>query len=88
MQEYAREFTRLLSWVPFAATDEARKVYLDEKGSRMKIFTSVPAQRLQTLDASIEQTLWDKRRASAISERATVTGQSQDRKRPTLEDGG
>lgn len=76
MQEYTREFTRLLNCVPFAARDEARKVYLDERGSRPKNITLVLAQRLQTLDAPIEQALWVERGATMVSKRATVTGQS------------
>ncbi|XP_020097825.1 uncharacterized protein LOC109716690 [Ananas comosus] len=57
VQEYPHEFTRLLNCVPFVARDEAHKVYLYEGGLRPEILRLVQAQRLRTLDASIEQAL-------------------------------
>nr|CAD1844012.1 unnamed protein product [Ananas comosus var. bracteatus] len=90
VQEYTREFTRLLNCVPFVARDEAHRVYLYEGGLRLEIFRLVQAQRLRTLDASIEQALWVERGDVSIRERAhvQVPGQSQDRKRPVPDDGG
>ncbi|XP_020110876.1 uncharacterized protein LOC109725889 [Ananas comosus] len=61
VQEYIREFTRLLNCVPFVARDEAHRVYLFEQGLRSEIFWLVQAQRLRTLDASMEQALWVER---------------------------
>nr|CAD1825965.1 unnamed protein product [Ananas comosus var. bracteatus] len=55
VQEYIREFTRLLNCVPFVARDKAHRVYLFEQGLRPEIFLLVQAQRLRTLDASLEQ---------------------------------
>nr|CAD1833675.1 unnamed protein product [Ananas comosus var. bracteatus] len=48
----------------------------------------VDVQRLRTLDASIKQALWVERGDVSVRERAQVPGQSQDRKRPVLDDGG
>ena len=55
VQEYVREFTRLLNCVPFVARDEAHRVYMFEQGLRPDIFRLVRAQRSRTLDASISR---------------------------------
>lgn len=55
VQEYTREFIKLLNYAPFIAWDKAHKVYLYERGLRPEIFVLVQAQRLQALNASIEQ---------------------------------
>nr|CAD1833452.1 unnamed protein product [Ananas comosus var. bracteatus] len=88
VQEYTSEFTRLLNCVPFVARDEAHKVYLYEGGLRPEILQLVQAQRLRTLDSSIEQALWVERGEVSVRQRAPVPGQSQDRKRPAPDDGG
>nr|CAD1840703.1 unnamed protein product [Ananas comosus var. bracteatus] len=88
VQEYVREFTRLLNCVPFVARDEAHRVYLFEQGLRPDLFRFVRAQRSRTLDASIEQALWEERGEVSLRERTQAVGQSQDRKRPFPNDGG
>nr|CAD1844113.1 unnamed protein product [Ananas comosus var. bracteatus] len=55
VQEYTREFTRLLNCVPFVARDEAYKVYLFERGLRQEIFVLVQAQRLPFFSALDER---------------------------------
>nr|CAD1823002.1 unnamed protein product [Ananas comosus var. bracteatus] len=68
--------------------DEAHRVYLFEQGLRPDVFRLVRAQRLRTLDASIEQALWVERGEVSLQERTQAVGQSRDQKRPFPDDAG
>ncbi len=87
VQEYLREYTQLLNCVPFAARDELHRVYLFERGLHSEIYTLVQTQRLQTLDASIEQDLWVERGTTVLRERTSTLWSSSEKKRPAPEDG-
>ncbi len=87
IQEYIREFTRLLNYVPQAARDEAQRINMFEQGLRQDIYQFIRSLRLHTLDASMEQALYVDRGAAVMVERTLAPAEISGAKRLAPVDG-